>query len=162
MTFVFEPKLHFSARMQCLFSISSQFVKHWHAFYLMSKARFGYEKQCRFAIDFCWPRRLCFFPQVTRKSRTRNRFNFVTNSLKESFKTTRGKKIYEQLSRTWFLTWFEVHAFSLQLRSKEKRAGFSNHVKNRVLESCSYIFFPLTLGTLVFEGLCRWFVQNKV
>ena len=42
-----------------------------------------------------------------------------------------------------FLTWFEVPAFSLQLRSRDKRAGFSNHVKNRVLESCSNIFLPL-------------------
>ena len=57
--------------------------------------------------------------------------------------SSRGKKILEQLSRTRFLTLFEVPVFSLHLRSREKRAGFSNHVKNRVLESCSNIFFPL-------------------
>ena len=35
--------------------------------------------------------------------------------------------------------------FEFLLRSKEKRAGFSNPVNNRVLESYSNIFFPLGL-----------------
>ena len=47
---------------------------------------------------------------------------------------SRVKKILEQFSRTRFLR---------DLKLPEKRAGFSNPIKNRVLESCSNIFFPL-------------------
>ena len=36
--------------------------------------------------------------------------------------------------------------FPMQLCSREKKAGFSNHVKNCVLESCSNIFFSLKVA----------------
>ena len=54
------------------------------------------------------------------------------------------KKILEQLSRVRFFTGFKIHAFfSALLRSRKKRAEFSNPVKNRVPEGFSNIFFPL-------------------
>ena len=53
------------------------------------------------------------------------------------------KKILEQLSRTRFFTGFEFPTLFSLLRSRGKRAGFSNPVNNRVLESCSNIFFLL-------------------
>ena len=56
---------------------------------------------------------------------------------------SRVKKILEQLSRTPFFTGFEITALFHCYIAWKKRAGFSNPVKNRVLESCSNIFFPL-------------------
>ena len=58
---------------------------------------------------------------------------------------SRGKNILEQLSRTRFFTRFENPALFSLLRSCREKAWTSNHVRNHVLESCSYIFFPLVV-----------------
>ena len=55
------------------------------------------------------------------------------------------EKILEWLSRTRFLRDLKFPPISLLLRCREKRAGVSNHVKNRVLEKFSKIFFPLNI-----------------
>ena len=60
---------------------------------------------------------------------------------------TKGKKKLEHFSRTRFFTRFENPALFSLLRSREKMAGISNPVKNRVLEIYSYVLF--TLGLLI-------------
>ena len=50
------------------------------------------------------------------------------------------KKVLKQLSRTRFLRDLKFPLFSMMLRSRKKRAGISNPIKNRVIESCSYVF----------------------
>ena len=57
----------------------------------------------------------------------------------------RRKNILEQLSRTRIFTGFENPAlfFPACYVAPKKGAGNSNPVKNRVLESCSNIFFAL-------------------
>ena len=60
------------------------------------------------------------------------------------------KKKLEQVSRTRFLTGFEFRAlsFGAKLRSSEEEARNSNSLRNRVLESCSNIFFHSKDNTL--------------
>ena len=51
-----------------------------------------------------------------------------------------GEKCLSNIQGFWYLKippFFPCHV------AEEKRAGISNHVKNRVLESCSIIFFTL-------------------
>ena len=55
----------------------------------------------------------------------------------------RGKTILEELSSIQLFTGFENPALFSCYVAAEKRAGFSNSVKNHVLEICSDIFFPL-------------------
>ena len=55
---------------------------------------------------------------------------------------TRLKKILVQLSKTQFLRDLKLPPFSPVLSRRRKRAGFSNSVKNRVLDTYSNIFFP--------------------
>ena len=50
------------------------------------------------------------------------------------------KKVLKQLLRTRFLRDLKFPLFSMLLRSRKKRAGISNAIKNRVIKSCSYVF----------------------
>ena len=61
----------------------------------------------------------------------------------------RGKKMLKQLSRTRLFTVFENPALLSLLRSRGEKARNSNPVKNRVLESRSYIFFTLVVVSLL-------------
>ena len=53
----------------------------------------------------------------------------------------KAKKILEQLSRTRIFTVFENPTLFSLLRSRGEMAQNSNPLTNRVLESCSYIFY---------------------
>ena len=57
-----------------------------------------------------------------------------------------GEKILEKFQAHYFLRDLKFPPFSPLLRNRGKGAGFSNLVKNRVLESCSNVFFPLELS----------------
>ena len=65
----------------------------------------------------------------------------------------------EQHSRTRILTVFEKPAFLPCYVAPEKKAGISNAVRNRVLESYSNISFPLVCSNSIMpfwkpQGLC--------
>ena len=53
------------------------------------------------------------------------------------------KKVLEQLSRPRFFPGIEISRSFLRAKQVGKRAGNLKSRKNRSLESCSNIFFPL-------------------
>ena len=69
-------------------------------------------------------------------------FPALFSKLSEIFTDSRGKNILEQLLRSLFFTEFEIPAL---FPAGKKRAVFSNPIKDRVLESCSKLFFPLVI-----------------
>ena len=56
---------------------------------------------------------------------------------------TRGKKILEQLSRPRFFPAFEISRSFFRAKQEAKEREISKPGKNRGLERCSNIFFPL-------------------
>ena len=82
--------------------------------------------------------------------KTRKFFNYPESFLYCLY--SRGKKILEQLSRARFFTGIENLPLIFRATSK-KRSRISNPLKNRVLESCSNLFF--TLGWLE-NNSCIW------